>query len=188
MISIVIPQQITTIPSFAECSSLFRVNILSNNYTISRQFFLNCISLESIDLSNCKEIDESAFHNCISLKKIIFPLVDIRLSSNWMFRHTGIEELVLPDNILEIGMSFCYDCNLLKHVTIGQRIEKIGDTAFLSCPSMVNIIILSPIPPQLGNNAFGNTNNCPIYVPIASLDLYRSATNWGTYANRIIGQ
>jgi hypothetical protein len=37
----------------------------------------------------------------------------------------------------------------------------------------------------LGNNAFYNTNNCPIYVPSASVNAYKSASGWSTYASRI---
>jgi len=37
----------------------------------------------------------------------------------------------------------------------------------------------------LGNNAFYATNNCPIYVPAASVNAYKTATNWKSYASRI---
>jgi hypothetical protein len=40
-------------------------------------------------------------------------------------------------------------------------------------------------PPTLGSNAFDSTNNCPIYVPAESVNTYKSATNWSTYADRI---
>jgi len=37
----------------------------------------------------------------------------------------------------------------------------------------------------LGSFAFYNTNNCPIYVQADSVDAYKAATNWKTYASRI---
>jgi hypothetical protein len=38
----------------------------------------------------------------------------------------------------------------------------------------------------LGNsNAFDNTNNCPIYVPSASVEAYKAATNWSSLSSRI---
>jgi hypothetical protein len=40
-------------------------------------------------------------------------------------------------------------------------------------------------PPTCDSYAFDNTNNCPIYVPSQSIDTYKSATNWSTYADRI---
>jgi len=41
-------------------------------------------------------------------------------------------------------------------------------------------------PPTLANiNAFSNQNNAPIYVPDASVDDYKKATNWVDLASRI---
>ena len=40
-------------------------------------------------------------------------------------------------------------------------------------------------PPTLSSNALDYTNNCPIYVPSASVNAYKSANNWSTYASRI---
>jgi hypothetical protein len=37
----------------------------------------------------------------------------------------------------------------------------------------------------LGSSAFSITNNCPIYVPSASVDTYKAASGWSTYASRI---
>jgi len=37
----------------------------------------------------------------------------------------------------------------------------------------------------LGTSAFDSTNNCQIYVPAASVDAYKAATNWSSYASRI---
>ena len=42
-------------------------------------------------------------------------------------------------------------------------------------------------PPTLSNkNAFsGIPNDCVIYVPAASVDAYKTATNWSNYASKI---
>jgi len=37
----------------------------------------------------------------------------------------------------------------------------------------------------LGRDVFYDTNNCPIYVPAASVDAYKSASGWSAYASRI---
>ena len=40
--------------------------------------------------------------------------------------------------------------------------------------------------PTLGSNALGGTNaKLIIYVPAESVDTYKTATNWKTYASRI---
>jgi len=41
------------------------------------------------------------------------------------------------------------------------------------------------MPPTLGSSTFDDTNNCPIYVPSGSVNAYKSASGWSTYADRI---
>lgn len=49
-----------------------------------------------------------------------------------------------------------------------------------------NIVFKSITPPELATSyALNNTNNCPIYVPDASVEAYKTATNWNQYADRI---
>jgi hypothetical protein len=43
--------------------------------------------------------------------------------------------------------------------------------------------IRATTPPALGEDPFLSTNNCPIYVPAASLTDYQTA--WSSYASRI---
>jgi hypothetical protein len=47
---------------------------------------------------------------------------------------------------------------------------------------------LNKVPPTLANsNALSNTNDCPIFVPFASVNAYKTAENWSVYADRIQG-
>ena len=57
---------------------------------------------------------------------------------------------------------------------------------FQDCINLQKVTCLATIPPTLGGKGnFDNTNNCPIYVPSASLNAYKTATNWSVYASRI---
>jgi hypothetical protein len=54
------------------------------------------------------------------------------------------------------------------------------------CSGLTSIIVNATTPPKLSNsNAFNNTNDCPIYVPSGSVNTYKSASGWSTYASRI---
>lgn len=50
--------------------------------------------------------------------------------------------------------------------------------------------VLPTTPPTLANtNAFtAIPADCIIYVPAASLAAYQAATNWSTYASRMVGE
>jgi hypothetical protein len=78
-----------------------------------------------------------------------------------------------------------YDCVNLKDVRL-QAVETITNMAFANCTALGYIIIDNAVVPTLSHsNAFNQTNNCPIYVPDASVDAYKAAANWSTYASRI---
>ena len=50
---------------------------------------------------------------------------------------------------------------------------------------MKSVTVNATTPPTLGESALDYTNNCPIYVPAASVDVYKAASGWSTYASRI---
>ena len=57
---------------------------------------------------------------------------------------------------------------------------------FKGCSGLESSTILATTPPTMGDfNIFSNTNNCPIYVPTASVDTYKAASGWSTYESRI---
>jgi hypothetical protein len=77
-------------------------------------------------------------------------------------------------------------CGNLTSVTIGNGITSIGNTAFNLCSALRSVTVEATTPPSLLNaNAFNNTNNCPIYVPAESVNTYKAANNWSSYASRI---
>ena len=127
---------------------------------------------------------------------------------NFAFESSNIKSVVIPDTVETIGMqSFC-KCTLLENITIPESVKSIGYSAFNSCTNLTQITIpnsvtsiegsafrncnrltsitcLAETPPTLDTQVFDSTNNCPIYVPSGSVDAYKAATNWSTYASRI---
>lgn len=80
-----------------------------------------------------------------------------------------------------------YACSALRKIIFPSTITSISANCFANCFYMNYYIFLSPTPPTLANvNAFTGINTiCKIYVPDASVDAYKAATNWVTYANYI---
>ena len=70
-------------------------------------------------------------------------------------------------------------------MVIGNSVTTIGGYAFLDCSKLTSITINAETPPTLNEPSFDNTNNCPIYVPAGSVDVYKSASGWSEYASRI---
>ena len=96
-----------------------------------------------------------------------------------------ITNIVISDGVTSIGDRAFQYCSGLTSMNIPSSVTSIGKRAFDDCTSLTSVTCLATTPPTLGNYAFDDTNNCPIYVPSASVSAYKSATNWSRYASRI---
>jgi len=94
--------------------------------------------------------------------------------------------LTIPNANQYGGISGMFrNCKSLKYVEL-EDITLIGSDAFYNCSALQYVIIRATTPPTLGStSAFTNTNNCPIYVPDASVEAYKTATNWLQFSDRI---
>ena len=165
-----IPNSVTTIgeSAFNNCSGFTGSLIISNSVTtIGNSVFSGCRGFTgSLTIPNSViTIDEYAFYNCRGF----------------------VGSLTIPNSVTTIGNYAFYNCRgFAGNLTISNSVVSIGGYAFQYCNSLIEIMMLGNTPPSLGYyNAFGNTNNCPIYVSYASLNDYKTANNWSNYESRI---
>ena len=97
----------------------------------------------------------------------------------------GAGSLEVCEGVTRIGTFAFQRGSSLTSVTIPSTITRIDNAAFDSCSSLTSVTVNATTPPTLYAAAFDNTNNCPIYVPAASVDTYKAANGWSTYASRI---
>ena len=93
----------------------------------------------------------------------------------------------IPEGITTLGYdSFSYT-NELKEVVLPESITYIDDVAFSNCTGLESITIKATTPPQLGGYLmqFDFTNDCPIYVPAASVNAYKTAEGWSDTYKKI---
>ena len=108
----------------------------------------------------------------------------------------NVTELEIPDGVKYIAPYRFYGITTLTSLTIPATVDTIGYFAFNGCSSLESITINAVNPPYLsifgdGQTTylpFDDTNNCPIIVPVASVDAYKAANNWSAYADRIVGE
>lgn len=74
--------------------------------------------------------------------------------------------------------------NEITSVEITKNVRSIGVSALENCTNLDYIKIIGE-PKILGQNAFHNTNNCPILVQISYITNYLSSNEWSEYFNRI---
>ena len=84
---------------------------------------------------------------------------------------------------------------MIESLTIPSNVQHIGASAFEGCYKLKTIYCKPSTPPTGGATIFANMYqnetsilaSCPIYVPTASVDDYKSAQYWSDYADAIEG-
>ena len=209
--SIDIPNNITTIGSFAftYCTGLTSIDIPNNVTSIGTSAFQGCSGLTSIVIpSGVTSISDLTFYGCTGLTSVSIPSGVTSIGSGAFNFCSGLTSIVIPDSVTSIGGYAFAGCTGLTSINIPSGVTSIGNNAFAYCYSLTSIDIPSGVtsiggyvcyqcsgltsvtvnattPPALGIIAFHSTNNYPIYVPCDSVDTYKAAQYWSSYASRI---
>ena len=154
--------------AFYNCHSLESVTIPSGVTSIGTNFFTYCYSLTSITIpSGVTSIGNSIFHSCFSLASV-----------------------TIPSGVTSMGNSVFYNCHSLASITIPSGVTSIGTQEFYNCSGIAEYHFLPTSPPTLpATSVFsGIPSDCKIYVPANSLETYKSASYWSTYASKMVGE
>lgn len=150
-------------------------SIIGNGF--GENLFRNCQGISEVTIDNITVIPQFAFGTCHNLKKVTIgaTVETIRAGA---FLETGIEEIVIPDSVKELGGYWFDDsdgesirlfgyypdsgsvfngCESLKKVTIGNGVVNIPAYMFEGCTNLEEITIGENVR-FVGNRAFQNCN------------------------------
>ena len=181
--------------AFSACESLTSVTISKRVTSIGDQAFMCCYSLTSVTIpDSVTSIGSGVFGDCISLKAFYGKfassdnrclIVDGVLDS---FAPSGLTAYTIPDGITSIRRYVFWNCFLLTSITIPDGVTEIEEGAFSCCSSLASVYCKPTTPPTGGSSMFNsNASGRAIYVPRNSVEAYKSANNWSSYASYIEG-
>ncbi len=195
--SVTIPNSVTSIGdyAFSGCTGLTSVTIPNSVTSIGEYAFDDCSGLTSVTIPNSvTSIGDYAFDNCTGLTSIDIPNSVTSIGTDAFSSCSGLTSVTIPNSVTYIGEEAFGWCTSLTSVTIGNSVTSIGRHAFWYCTGLTSVTIEAETPPTLGDGSswdaeyvFGNTNNCPIYVPCNAVNAYKTASKWNSYADRIRG-
>ena len=153
--TVTLPQNITV--TFKGCSNV-KEFVLGNVENIEFQAFLECTSLEKINLpSTLTSIQDDAFRDCTKLSTLAFPIALQSIGSHTFDGCRSLETVTLNQNIAKLGVATFSNCISLNSINIPQSINSIPDSCFYGCSSLTSIDLSSV--EIIGYNAFFGCKN-----------------------------
>jgi hypothetical protein len=175
-----------TIIAYAEASGT-KYTIPDSVTAIGNYAFYECDKLTSITIpDSVTMIGDRAFNGCKNLTSVTIPDNVTTIGIGAFYGCDRLTSITIPDNVTMIGdLAFCF-CEYLTSVTIGDSVTTIGDSAFSSCHYLTKVYCKPTTPPILGGDPFNSSaSGRKIYVPAASIDSYKNAAIWNSYADSI---
>ena len=108
-------------------------------------------------------------------------------SCRFIINQEELINLTIPENITELTYACFSGCSSLLSVIIPNTVNNISTLVFDNCQNLTTMRIEATTPPTLGNISAISTATTQIQVPMASVDAYKTATNWSNFADIIVG-
>ena len=190
---------------------VFGSNIISNTYSegvgviefdgdvtkIGYTAFSYCNTLQTIVIpDSVTSIGSYAFSYCDSLTSITIPDSVTSIGQVAFYGCTSLTSITIPNSVKRIDIGVFERCTSLTSITIPFSVRDIEYNVFKDCNQLSEVIMNAVIPPNLypeQNTGIYNQfeNNSPgrlIKVPAGSVNTYKKADGWSTYASSTVAQ
>lgn len=153
--------------------------------------FNGCTALADFHFpENITTIGELAFKGS-GLLNCNLLLTKVTKISSGAFNSTKLRSVVMPE-IVSVGGDYNDDyttfglCPNIEYLFFGSKVNYISPYILKSSKKSVIMIVAATTPPTFGGDSF-DYGGAPaaIYVPEASLEAYKTATNWSRYAVKL---
>ena len=175
--------------SFNKLNSLESISISKYSATSNTYAFTNCYSLAYVALPRgITSIGKGMFSTCYGLKNISLPKSITNIEGYAFSGARNLLAINLPQGLSSLGENSFATAYTMGHFSIPASIATINAMTFSECyPVYFDFSRHEAIPSLSSTNAFSSIpSDCKIIVPDTLYDTWIAATNWSTYASKII--
>lgn len=185
--------------TFAYCMELVNVTIDYNTEVVGAWSFTHCEELVNAHIADSvTTIEAGAFSYCYKLGmsgaytvKDGFIMHDGAVVGSTGECGDGV--LIIPSEVITIGSGAFKNYSSISEVVIPASVTEIYAWAFVGCENLVRVVCEPVVPPtavfveDVWQAFDDNAKDRKIYVPVESVDAYKSAIGWRDYADAIVG-
>ena len=196
--SVTIPPSVTSIGVyvFSDCSGLTEINVSASNtkyqsidgilYNKAGNILICCPEGKKGSVTvpaSVTSFGDYAFYDCSGLTSVTIPTSVTSIGNDAFENCSGLTSVTIPTSVTSIGM-WAFDRSGLTGVTIPASVTSIGGWAFYDCSGLTSVTVKSKTPLTCKNSPFSVYDT--LYVPMVSVDLYKSTSPWSKFKT-IIG-
>lgn len=174
----------------AYVASVRRVELGEGVMNISNGAFARCYSLESVVIPyGVESVGNGSFSDCYALTSIVLPDGFTEFITSSFTACYSLSCVSVPNSVTSFGMLTFNNCYALTSIVIPKSVESIGDRTFINCYGMryYDFSACTSVPTLENTSAFTNIPaDCQMLIPSALYGEWSTATNWATYASKMV--
>lgn len=195
LLSINIHDNVTSIGEscFFDCEAMTEANIGSGLEDMGKNAFKFCEALQNINVSkdnkNYASVDGALYDKDITslillpannCEEYTTPATVTNIGDNAAITNMRLKKLTIGENVTTIGEEAFEKCDNLEYIYIGSNVTTLGEDAFFMCEAIKELHSMTKEPLEIDTYMFWDVDKeqCTLYVPAGSIDLYKAAEGW----------
>ena len=121
-------------------------------------------------------IDSYAFMRCGLIDEVIIPDGVLNIGNYAFYDCTSIKKVDIPNSVMNIGYGVFYNCTSLTDISISENIKEIGSDTFSGCSSLTDIILPDCIT-VVGHRAFKGCTSLTNVIILGTTSQYKMTSS-----------